>query len=308
MDVNDRSQPGLPYDAPEDLFSFWSEALGEAMAAPLDLHRSHRPEREHPTHVVETISFRGVDGELRRGWLAAPPDARRLPGFLWVPPYGRWSMLPNEYGTREGMVSLSFNLHGESAFHEEAYRTERGYFAEGIDEPETWIFRRFFCDCVIAARLMRALTEVDEERLGAMGMSQGGGIAIWLGAFAPMILAVAADMPFLGGVGQTLRESVMRYPLKEVRDAIERMPLGEPRVFNTLSYFDTSLIAAHCEVPTQVSLGLKDPACRPASVQSIFEALPGEKRLIQYDWGHDWHKDMVPNNHEWLLRAFDGAA
>lgn len=294
----------LPYEKPEDFVEFWAEATAEAMAQPLDMGRTYHRDYEHPTHVVEEIRFRGIGGTERKGWFAAPEEARRLPAFLWVPPYGRWSMLPNAYGTRDGFVSLSFNLHGESAFHEETYRTERGYFAQGIERPNTWIFRRFYQDCVIAARLLQAQAEVGEGKVGAMGMSQGAGISVWLGAHCPIIRAVCADMPFLSGVGETLLNNIVRYPLKEIRDAMDGMPLGEARVLDTLSYFDTSFHAENCSVPTQVSLGFKDPACRPPTVERVFAALPGAKRLIQYDWGHDWHPDMVQNNAEWLMRSF----
>ena len=292
------------YEKPEDFADFWREATAEALGAPLDLKRSFRADVPHATHRVETLSFRGVDGQTRHGWIAAPEGARRLPGFLWVAPYGRWSMRPNEYGTREGMVSLSFNFHGESAFHDEAYRTERGYFAQGIEAPETWVFRRMFQDALIAARLLQAQAEIDETKIGAMGMSQGAGIALWLGAWAPMIAAVCADMPFLSDVGATLTQSFVRYPIREIKDAMEGMTFGEPRVMNTLSYFDTGFHAEHCSVPTQISLGLKDPASRPPAVQRVFQSLAGPKRLIQYDGGHDWHPDMVVNNAEWLRRSF----
>ena len=211
-----------------------------------------------------------------------------------MPPYGRWSLPPNEYGTREGMASLSFNFFGEGAFHEEVYTPERGYFAQGIEEPQTWVFRRMYGDAVIAARLLQAQAEADAAKVGAMGLSQGGGMALWLGAWCPVVSAVCADLPFLSDVGRTLTANVVRYPLREVREVMDAMPLGEPRVMNTLSYFDTGFVAEQCAIPTQVSLGLRDPATRPPTVQRIFERLPGEKRLIEYAGGHDWDPQMVP--------------
>jgi hypothetical protein len=24
--------------------------------------------------------------------------------------------------------------------------------------------------------------------------------------------------------------------------------------------------------------------------------------MVEYDWGHDWHPDMIENNREWLER------
>lgn len=289
-----------PYP-PEDLESFWADAVREALAAPLSVRRTFLNDYELEGFVVEKLDFLSITGKELHGWLAYPPGARRLPSFLWIPPYGRESMLPNAYGTRPGFVSFSFNFHGHDAFHQEKYQPARGYFARGAEDPETWIFRRMFQNSVIAARVLQAQVEVDENRIGSMGMSQGGGLSIWLGAWCPIIRAVCADMPFLGAIEETLSKDVHRYPLKELLDYMEDLPLGRERVFNTLSYFDTMNQATRCKVPTQVSLGLKDPAARPDTVRAIFQALPDTKRLKVYDWGHDWLPDMVENNQEWLL-------
>jgi cephalosporin-C deacetylase len=288
-----------PY-VPEDLVEFWETTVSEAYAKPLDYRRSLTNDFDLEGFTVERIDFAGMEGNRLYGWIAYPESARRFPGFLWVAPYGRESMLPNRYGTRDGFVSMSFNFHGHEAFYQEKYVVARGYFGQDAGAPETWIFRRMFQDAVIATRVFQAQNEVDEDRIGAMGMSQGGGMAIWLGAWCKVVKAVCADMPFLGAVNQTLSNTVYRYPLKELVDAMESMPIGQARVENTLSYFDTMNQATQCFKPTQVSLGLKDPASRPDNVRAIFEALPGRKMLRTYDWGHDWHPEMVENNRQWL--------
>lgn len=291
--------PLEPYP-PEDLDSFWHEAVEEAEAEPLAFHRSSTNDFDFPGFVVETIEFRGIGGQRISGWFAYPPDARRLRGFLWLPPYGRESLLPNAYGTREGMVSLSFNFHGHGAFHQEKYTPSRGYFAQGLGDPETWIFRSMLQNAVIASRVLLAQVEVDENRIGAMGMSQGGGMAIWLGAWCQRIKAVAADMPFLGALRFALDRNAHRYPLKEVVDFMETEPLGVMKAWHTLSYFDTLNQATRCAKPTLVSMGLKDPACRPEAVQAVYDALPGIKQLVTYPGGHDWDTQMIDNNRLWL--------
>ncbi len=291
---------------PEDFLEFWQEALAEALSVPLEAHRTFSTDYELEGFVVERLRFRSVQGRWVDGWLAGPPDARHLPGFVWIPPYGRESVLPNAYGTREGFVSISLNFHGYSAFHQEKYNPSRGYFAQGAADPKTWIYRRMFQDLVVTSRILQAQVEVDEERIGAMGLSQGGGMSIWLGAWCPIIKAVCADLPFLGNVRENLSKPVHRYPIKELVDYMETLPLGRERVFNTLAYYDTAIIAQFCKVPTQVSLGLKDPACREDTVRPIFDALPGHKDLKIYNWGHDWFPDMIQNNRDWLLENLKG--
>lgn len=290
-------------DVPEDFDSFWEEIVLDARAVPLDFRRQRAQEAHSAEFVVEEISFRASEDRTLNGWLAYPPGARRLPAFLWIPPYGRESVLPNAFGTRAGMASMSLNFHGLGPFHREAYSPARGYFADGIALPGTWIFRRMAVDAMVALRVLRAQSEVDEERVGVMGLSQGGGMAIWMGAFSGIVRAVVADLPFLGAMRYALQRNAYRYPLKEIADFIDRTPLGREMVLHTLSYFDTVNVATRCAVPTLVSLGTKDPACRPETVEAIYRALPGPKELVRYEWGHDYHPQMIETNRRWLLRS-----
>lgn len=287
---------------PEDFDAFWQEVADEARAVPLDFQRAATREVELDGFSIDLIRFRSVQGLALEGWFAREPDVRRQPAFLWIPPYGRESLLPNVYGTRPGFASMSLNLHGLGAFHQEKYTPARGYFAEGAASPETWVFRRLIQHCLVAMRVLQAQLEVHEERLGVMGMSQGAGMAIWTGAHSPLVKAVVADMPFLGGIDASLRAHVYRYPLKELSDFRESQPLGEQIVGHTVSYFDTITQASRCRVPTLVSYGTKDPSVRPPNATAIYEALPGEKRLVEYDWGHDWHPEMLKNNADWLRK------
>lgn len=295
--MSEASAPPIP----EDFDAFWAETVGAALAAPLEIERK-RSDRHRPGFGIDSLTFRGIDGSRRHGWVAVPNGASRAPGFLWVPPYGRWSMLPDDYGTRDGYVSLSLNFFGEGPFHEEAYTPARGYFAEGADSPETWVFRRMFQDAVVALRVLEAMPEVDEGRLAAMGLSQGGGIAVWLGSWCRKVKAVCADYPFLSGMEWVLGQQITRYPLRELTDFMASVPLGRERVMHTVSYFDTVSQASRCQVPTLVTAGLRDPAVRPQQARAVFDALAGPKQLAEIDWGHDWHPSMVERNRAWLDR------
>lgn len=284
---------------PEGFEQFWKDTVAEAEEAPLDWSLAES-DRVSPTgHRVRTLEFRSVSGERRHGWLATDSD-RPAPAFLWIPPYGRWSMPPNEYGTRPGYASLSLNFFGEPSFHEEAYRPERGYFADGAASRQTWVFRRMFQDSVLALRILAEQPDVAPERIGAMGLSQGGGIAIWLGAWLPLVRAVVADFPFLSGMRWVLSHNVHRYPLKELTDFMEAG--HKEKVMETLAYFDTVNQATRCRVPTLVVAGLRDPAVRPAQVEATYAALAGEKEIASIDFGHDWHPSMVERNQAWLDR------
>lgn len=292
-----------PY-IPDGFDDFWLDAVREAKKVGANFRRTPQNEVVRDGFTIDLLQFESVGGRSVEGWFAFPTRRLISPGFLWLAPYGRWSMLPNEYGTREYLCSLSFNFHGEAAFHREDYRPERGYLTEGIDRPETWVFRRMFQDCVVAAAVLQAQEECNAQQVGAMGMSQGGGMAVWLAAFLPSLRAVVADMPFGAARPLVFERDIARYPLKEISDYMAQSDSARASVMRTLSFYDTVNFAARCKAPTLLTYGTKDPAVREYEVRSVYEALVGEKSIEAIDGGHDWHESMVERNRQWLLDHF----
>jgi cephalosporin-C deacetylase len=102
-------------------------------------------------------------------------------------------------------------------------------------------------------------------------------------------------------MGDTLGKDIYRYPLKELTDYASSSGIGMDAVLRTISYFDTKHQATRLTKPVLVSLGEKDPAVKPSSVRSVYEALASEdKRLIEYPTGHDWNPGMIEANREFL--------
>jgi cephalosporin-C deacetylase len=160
-----------------------------------------------------------------------------------------------------------------------------------------------FQDAIIALRILHAQVQVNSDQIGVAGMSQGGGMSIWLGAWCSLVKSVCSDMPFMCGMGDSVLNYAYRYPLKELADFMQEIPIGEERVMNTISYYDTIFQAEYCQVPTHVTVGLKDPSSRVPNVQSMFEALPGKKHLETIDVGHDWHPSMILNTKRWFFQT-----
>ncbi len=298
----DSPNPLLQPYVPDGFEAFWQALWESVRNASLSYSRAAAKARDLPHHQIETIDFQGVSGMVLHGWIAIPRELQaEAPAFLWIPAYGRWSHLPDPYSTREGFVSLSFNVHGLPAFHEEAYRPERGYFADGIESPDTWVMKRIIQDVFLAVRILADLPETDGHRLCAAGLSQGGGMALWAGAWCPLVQCVVADMPFLSSMRSVFSKPIYRYPLKEVVDFSQRSRVPMERILHTISYFDTVNQATRCRVPTQVSCGLKDPAVRPETARAVYEHLAAtQKRFVEYPGGHDWDPDMLENNREWM--------
>ena len=76
--------------------------------------------------------------------------------------------------------------------------TFKGHIIRGLDDPpEKLLFRQIFLDTAQLARIVMDMPEVDENRVGAMGGSQGGGLTLACAALEPRIKKAAPVFPFL---------------------------------------------------------------------------------------------------------------
>ncbi len=288
---------------PADLEPFWRAVAAEADTLPLQLERVHFAEDDLPTHRVERLRWLGCDGRGREGWFAIPHTAPLpAPAVLYLPGYGVSTVPINENTAFERCLTFSINLHGYAVVPNVPYSPELGYFTQGIESPQTYVYRRIMLECLLAMRVLAAQPEVDSARLTVAGLSQGGGLAVMMGAWCKLVKRVVAELPALTYWEYLLQRAVWRYPMKEFQDYMERYGVPLESLLQTLQYYDTVNHAPFVVAPVQLSLALKDPGIRAPVVFSLYEALRVTKRLLIYEeLGHDWSPAMRPRLEEWVL-------
>lgn len=285
-------------DPPADYLDFWQRAVAEADSSPLDALREHRASDDTVSHSVERLSLQSSDSSLRLyGWYAVPHKAEPpFDGLLWLPGYGLGGQVPvNEITAHPELATLSINLHGLQPDDYREYAPSDGYLTQGIESPDTYVFRRLVIDSI---RALNALSEQPEANSGLLfvgGVSQGAGLALHLAAFAPKMQAVIADMPFMTYWEYLLGVPALRYPLKELNDYIGGDEKRRKAVLATLAYFETVNAAPHIQTPVQLSMGARDPSIRTPVVMSLYDALSCPKRMIVYEkHGHEFVPDEMP--------------
>ncbi|MGQ9658315.1 MAG: acetylxylan esterase [Fimbriimonadales bacterium] len=294
---------------PADFESFWRTATHKVDAAPVQFERVHRADDDLPTHRVYRLRWLGIDRRGREGWYAVPRHlALPAPAVLYLPGYGVGTVPINQNTAFEGLITLSINLHGYAVEPNVPYSPELGYFTRGVESPQTYIYRRLVQDSLLAMRVLAAQEEVNSRFLMAAGLSQGGGLAVMLGAWCALTQCVVAELPALTYWEYLLGKTVWRYPIKEFQDYMDREGVSREVLLRTLQYYDTVNHALYVRVPVQLSLALKDPGIRAPVVFSLYDALPQPKRLLIYeDHGHDWHPEMRVRLEEWAGLHFGRA-
>lgn len=277
---------------PNDFDDFWEQTLSEArvLAQPIQLRRI-----DSPLQAVEVydVTFSGFGGDRVGGWLLLPADTNEpLPAVIEFNGYGGGRGLPHErlgwaasgyayffmdtrgQGSSWGTGGVTADPHGSGP-------AAPGFMTQGIEDPNSYYYRRVYTDAVLAIDAIRTLERVDAARVAVCGTSQGGGIAIAAAGLSTGLIAAMPSVPFLchfeRAVGLTARDpynEIVRY-LSVHRGAAER-------TFDTLSYFDGVNFARRATAPALFSVALMDPVCPPSTVYAARNNWGGTAEIIEY--------------------------
>lgn len=255
-----------PLPTPDDYRDFWAEALEEAGTHPLALRRE--PVDTGLTTIdVYDLSFAGYGGRRVTGWLRLPRGRRDgLPAIVHANGYGAGRLAPIDDLTwsAAGFAHLTVNTHGQGG-------GSTGHILEGLDDAPRSYYRGVLVDAARAVQAVRALAEVDPQRVAAIGNSQGGGIALGVGALVPDLRAVLAQAPFLTDVPVALQRAAQG-PWSEVRAYLQENPAKTDAVARTLSYVDGVTSARHAVAPGWITAGAVDDICPPETARAAADA------------------------------------
>jgi cephalosporin-C deacetylase len=153
------------------------------------------------------------------------------------------------------------------------------YILDGIETPETYIYREIVSHALRGLDVLAARREVDARRLAVMGASQGGGVSLLVAGLDPRVVAVSADFPFLTDWPESLRAPGS--PYADVRKYIAAHPKEKDAVMKTVSYYDTLDVAGRISVPVFVQTGLKDRTCPAPPIVKMFGRLRSAQKTLK---------------------------
>jgi cephalosporin-C deacetylase len=144
-----------------------------------------------------------------------------------------------------------------------------GHIVKGLDDkPQNLLFRQIFLDTAQLAQIAMSMEEVDEERVGAMGGSQGGGLTIACAALEPRVKKLAPTHPFLSDYRRVWEMDLGKRAYVGLTDYFRRFdPLHEREqdVFMKLGYIDIQNLAKRIKGEVLLATGLMDTICPPSS-------------------------------------------
>ena len=188
---------------PSDFTELWERGVAEI--ADVDPSIELVPARFQTSFAeCSHLYFRGTGGARVHTQLLRPSNATKPhPAVLMFHGYagnsGDWfSKLPyvSQASKRNLASSLAMDCRGQGGRSEDqggvTGTTLRGHIIRGLDgPPEQLLFRQIFLDTAQLARIVMDMPDINPDRVGATGRSQGGGLTLACAALEPRLQRAA---------------------------------------------------------------------------------------------------------------------
>ncbi|MEI7025360.1 acetylxylan esterase [Paenibacillus sp. y28] len=298
---------------PADFEEYWKTAVAEMRAVEPNVELVPST-FQVPSADCYDLYFTGVRGARIHAKYLRPKQAKgKLPALLNFHGYtghsGDWADKLSYVGL--GFAVFSMDCRGQGGKSEDtggvAGNTFRGHIIRGLDSgPENLLFRHIFLDTAQLASIIMELPEIDPERVGAYGGSQGGALAIACAALEPRIKKLAPVYPFLSDYRRVWEMDNTSSAYEELRAYFRQfdpMHEREQEFFETLGYIDIQHLADRIEGEVLMGVGLMDTVCPPSTQYAAYNKIRSPKQTLIYpDFGHE----MLPGFHDRAMMFLAG--
>jgi cephalosporin-C deacetylase len=283
---------------PADHAAFWERAVGEM--------RSVDPKVELIPAKFQTafaecfdLYFTGVRGARVHAKYLRPRGVTKKHAAL-VEFHG-YSGSSGEFSNKLHWVAGGFSLasldcRGQGGTSEDTGgvkgTTQNGHIIRGLeDSPDELLFRHIFLDTAQLARIVMGFDEVDPDRVGARGGSQGGALTLACAALEPKIKKAAPVFPFLCDYQRVWEMDMAEHAYSELKTFFRHHdPLHEREEewFTRLGYIDVQHLAPRIRAEVLMAVGLMDRICPPSTQFAAYNKITSKKATVIYpDFGHE---------------------
>lgn len=283
---------------PADHDAYWNRALDEMHAVAPDVEL--RPAAFTTPHVeCFDLFFTGVRGaRIHAKYLRPRHAARPHPAVIKFHGYtgssGDWT---HHLALASAGVSVAaLDCRGQGGLSQDTGgvtgTTHHGHIIRGLtDSPDDLLFRHIFLDTAQLAGIVMDMDEVDAQRVGAMGGSQGGGLTLACAALEPRIARAAPMYPFLCDYLRVWEMDLAQHAYSELKTFLRHFdPTHERRDhwFHRLGYIDVQHLAPRIKADTHMAVAMLDQVCPPSSQFAAYNKITAPKQMVIYpDFGHE---------------------
>ena len=284
---------------PKDIDEFWDRSIAEmeALGTGYELEEAGL---QIPGTKCYHLTFTGVKGAKIHCKFVRPEVVDKpMPAVCVF--HGYAGRAPEFFAllsyVQAGFIVCAMDCRGQGGRSEDVGgvvgNTLHGHIIRGLDEndPSKLLFRDIFLDTSQMARIVMAMPEVDETRVGATGGSQGGALTLACAALTPKLNRAAPLYPFLCDYKRVWDMDLDKAAYKELRDYFryyDALHEREEEIFTLLGYIDNQHIAHRIRAEILMFTGLMDDICPPSTQFAAYNKITSKKNVLIYpDFGHE---------------------
>jgi cephalosporin-C deacetylase len=239
-------------------------------------------------YIRRVVRFSSSDGRRLGAWLMIPSD--REVKRLLVAGHGYGSVTPPLDLMFEKTACLHFCSRGfaDLARFPDLPAEVAGHVVHGIEERDQYMHGWCAEDVWCTVNALLQLYPDPSLPLYYWGGSFGGGIGAMAVPWDLRIKAAYLEVPSFGNHPVRLQ-----HPCTGSGEFVRQKYLKNPRVAETLSWFDAAATMAYARNPVLFGCAILDPAVPPFGQFSVWHAHPGKKKLIVLPGGHLEYPGMV---------------
>jgi len=283
---------------PADFDQYWDTAIAEMQSTNANVELKPA-DFQAPGAECFDLYFTGVRGARIHAKYIRPKNPQgKCPAVVNFHGYsgnsGEWHGQLCQ--TARGFVSAALDCRGQGGLSEDVGgvrgTTHHGHIIRGLDDAaDKLLFRDIYLDTAQLAGIVMKMPEVDGNRVGAQGGSQGGGLTLACAALEPRIKRAAPTFPFLCDYKRVWEMDLAKDAYTELKTYFRHFDSEHKRedhVFERLGYIDCQYLAPRINAEIFMGVGLMDTICPPSSQFAAYNKITAKKSLAIFpDFGHE---------------------
>lgn len=224
--------------------AFWDGVDAELAALPMAATLEPLPLHSTASATLYLVRLTSIGPYRITGYYSVPNTPGPHAGLLQTPRYGSVNHIP-DFHDRERYAVLQVIHRGQRLADKPFAAEYPGLLTQGIERPETYVYRGIVADCLRGYDFLRAQSEVAEIAV------HGDDLALITAARRPEVNTVLATDLLL----YRLLEAGEAYPAEEINDFLRAFPDRRQAVADTLAYFDPRAHVGRVRATTMLPSG-----------------------------------------------------
>ncbi len=291
-------------ECPQDIDAYWDRAIAEMEALGTGCTLIPAAFRVEGVECYE-MYYTGAGGAKIHARFVKPKGTKnKLPAVCRFHGYtgncGSFAQLLQWPAV--GFAAAAMDCRGQGGQSEDTIpvcgNTQHGHIIRGLEEgdPNKLYYRNVFLDAAQLARILMMMEDIDEDRVCAEGISQGGALTLACAALTPKMKRIAPGCPFLCDYRRVWEMDLDVDAYAELRDyfrLFDPCHQREREIFTRLGYIDVKNIAYRIRADVLFFTGLLDTICPPSTQFAAYNHIRSPKQMVLYpDYRHEYYPEQ----------------